>query len=133
MIKLVQIKQRQRGALRIRRTGNPDCELIRIQLTDLCGRAGGDFVLLRFDLFGLQAGFAHFQTSKPCVIEKPQPVLGHLSLRGAQSSVVHDRFKHFLGFDSVAQHQKAEPIELRQILIRRTVLLQTGEAEGYAL
>ena len=116
MTEFVQVKKRKRGSLRFRRAGNPDRELLRLELVDLRWRRFRQLILFKIDIFRLQTCFAHLETTPTSVSKKPETIAWRFTVgcelgRFAQSCV-----KNFLRFRRISQHQKTKAIELEQIL-----------------
>src|SRR5438876_6740134 len=104
IIELIEIKKRQRGPLRFRRSGNPDGKLLRIELFDLGRRRLGQFVLLKIDSFGLQTLLACLETTPARVAKKPEPIARRLATGRQLRSFAQSRVKHFLRFRRISQH-----------------------------
>src|SRR5207302_1861131 len=71
---LIEIKKRERAALRVGRSGNPNGELIGFELRDLHRRDRRNVRFLHQAGLGLEAFFARSQTTPARVAKKPKPV-----------------------------------------------------------
>ena len=116
MTEFIEIKKRERSPLRIGRAGDPDRELLRLELFDLRRRPGGKFVLFKIEIFGLQALLAYFKTAPSRVAEKPESIAGRFAAGSLLGRVAESCVKNFLRLRRIAEHQETKAVKLEQIL-----------------
>ena len=115
MAKFVQIKKSERAPLRIGRTGNPDRELLRLQLLQLRRRFRRHLRFFHLDLFRLEAMLARGKATPARFSEKPKPVVRRFAFSRMRRSFANRILKSSLSFLLVAGHQETKAIQLRQI------------------
>ena len=116
MVELIEIKKRERASLRIGRAGDPDGELLRLELRVLLGSFGRDRRFLDFHVFGLNAVRARGQTTPARFAKKPKPIVRRLPFRRMRGPLREPYPEKRPELWLVAGHQETKPIQLRQIL-----------------
>src|SRR6202140_4432645 len=112
---LVEIKKRERAPLRFGRRGNPDGELIGLELHDLQRRDRANICFLHHAGLGLKTLLTHGQATPARVAKKPEPIRPRLIAGGTQGRFSNCVLKSFLRLARIARHQETKAIELREI------------------
>ena len=116
MTELIEIEKCERRALWIGRGRNPGRELFGLELFNLGWRPFREFVLLKIDIFRLQALLARFETTPARVSKKPESIPRGLAIGRELRRFAQYPMKNLLRLRGIRQHQKAKAIKLEQIL-----------------
>src|SRR2546423_9890776 len=101
MTEFVQIKKRERSALRFRCAQNPNRELLWLELFDLRRRPFRKFVLFKIDIFRLQTLLAYFEATPARVAKKPESIARGFAVCCQLRGFAPGRVKNLLRFGRV--------------------------------